>query len=133
MARIFSSIVCKELQTFATPLVHYRITRTPPWRWATDHKFTYFVALPAGIGGAYGCALGTYEGFRISHKDILPFNVLCTAGGCVYGTTICAIAAGLWPVFLPFTIARAYFPGDETSVFSWNMFKTYEKNKPKTT
>lgn len=130
MAKILSSILCKKIQLLATPLAQYHTTRTPPCKWTMDHKFTYFVALPAGIGGAYGCALGTYEGFRMSHKDILPFNVLCTMGGCMYGTATGVIAGGLWPILLPFTIARAYFPGDETSVFSWNMFAT---KKPKTT
>ena len=127
MARILSSILCKKMQLFATPLVQYRTTRTPPWKWTTDDKIAYFFTLPAVIGGGFGCALGTYEGFRLTHKDTLPYNIVCTWGVFLLGGTIGAATAGLWPVTVPFSIARAYFPGDKQSVCDWTMFATKKR------
>ena len=125
------SILRNDLHILAAPLVKYRAANIPPWKWAREDKFGYFVVVPAFLGGGFGGVLGIYEGFRISYTDTVPYKILCTGGGFFSGSVVGAMVAGLWPVAVPFSIARAYFPRDAQSVSSWNIFKP--KNTQKTT
>lgn len=121
------SVLRNELHILAAPIVKYRAANIPPWKWAREDKLGYFVVVPALLGGGIGGALGAYEGFRMSHKDMLPFNVFVTMGGMVYGSIVGAFVTGLWPVAAPFCLARAYFPEDTLPVSSWRMFATKKK------